>query len=120
MTREASLDTQAASGDLLAAWPAVRYLAGQSRPDALVALAHYYELGLLMPKDSAMALSCLHLAAGMDYAPAWVQLGRMYDEGELVTRDYYQSMECYQKAADLGSVEALWYLGTFYEDGWTA
>ena len=49
MTREASLDTQAASGDLLTAWPAVRYLAGQSRPDALVALAERFRDGAFLP-----------------------------------------------------------------------
>ena len=119
LTMTESLTRQAASGNLLTAYPAVCFLAGQGQPDALVSLGHYYELGLFVPKNTAMALSCLQLAANADYAPAWVELGRVYDKGDLVTRDYYKSMECYQKAADLGSVEALWYLGTFYEDGST-
>ena len=116
-SRESSLKAMAADSNLLAAWPAVRVLADEGYAEGIMALGRYYALGLMLPQDTVMALSCWQMAGTMGYAPAWVALAKLYDEGELVSRDDRKAMEYYQKAADLDDPEAVWSLGTFYEEG---
>ena len=118
-SREASLKAQAADSSLLRAYPAARTLADEGVAEGIMALGRYYALGLMIPQDTVMALSCYQMAGTMGYAPAWIALAKMYDQGVIVNRDYAKSMEYYQRAADLGDPEGIWSLGTFYEEGFS-
>ena len=100
-SRDESLSEQAACGDPLRAFPAVRYLAALNRPEALCELARYYETGLLLPRDPEAVIACYEKACETCYGPAFLYLGKVYDRGDLVEQDEFKAMEYFLTAAEL-------------------
>lgn len=122
-TRIDALERQWRMGEGAQALPAVRQLANQGEPRAMVLLASMllggsaYRDAIGQPLDPAEARQWLERAAGLGDATAAVRLGGLYERGEHMARQPSLAENWYLRAARQGDAAGLFSLGMLYARG---
>ncbi len=88
--------------------------AGDSDAQAVVGAAYF--IGDELPKDMALGLRYLRMAAAKGHADALYNLGVIYDEGNGVLQDKESAFKLYLSAAHKGHPQAQNNLSRFYVD----
>ena len=92
-------------------------LGHQTQAQAMMNVAHFYELGEVGPKDEAAAARWYERAIALDSNEARVRLGVMYMVGRGVPKDPGHAVQLYQDAVKEKYAPAMFYLGFAYETG---
>ena len=96
---------------------AVQRAAEQGDTKAQLQMAHAYEDGLGVQKNTTIAMEWLRKAADGGNADAENELGVAYRMGNGVPRDFKEAVRWYRRAARNGSANAMFNLGTVYFNG---
>jgi Sel1 repeat len=96
-----SLRTQAEAGD----------------PQSQVDFGFCYQVGMVVPKDKATAVSWYRKAADQGFPNGQLKMGMIYRDGEGVPEDDAQAVNWFRKAAEQGNADAQDDLGLMYWAG---
>ena len=80
-------------------------------------MGYYYENGVVVRQNIAIAAQCYEDAARKGNIDAMYKLGLYYENGEGVSQIYEEAAKWYKKAAEMGNVNAMDKLGLCYANG---